>query len=67
MKIALWTAATMLLLAGTVIYLVWDTSWAWWLYGLTMIPFVILAGRKLKTDDVDFRHGGFTDGPWGPP
>jgi hypothetical protein len=67
MKLALWIAATLLLAAGTAVYLLRDTGWAWWLYGFSTIPFAVLAVNKPRPDETDFRHGGFTDGPWGPP
>jgi hypothetical protein len=67
MKLALWVASTMLLAAGTVVYLIWNKTWAWWLYGVTAVPFALLAARELRTDEDDPRHGGFSDGPWGAP
>jgi hypothetical protein len=66
-KLLLWAVAIALFVGGTVIFLVWDTSWAWWLYVAAVIPFTLLVGEKLRTDEVDPRDGGFMDGPWGPP
>jgi hypothetical protein len=55
-----------LLVAGTVIYLIWNTAWAWWLYGFAAIPFVLLVVAR-PSNEADARNTDFTDGPWSPP
>lgn len=60
---ALWVAAISLGVAGIVVYLVWQTSWAYWVGGAMLIPLTVLV--LTRTADVDGTHFGDPGGgPW---
>jgi hypothetical protein len=69
MKRLLLAAAIALALAGGVAYLVWPTSWAWWIGTSAVLPlFMLLFDREDDEGNSDAIH--FSDpgsGPLTPP
>jgi hypothetical protein len=61
---ALWVTATGLALAGIVVYLIWQTSWAYWVGGAMLLPLTLLVLTRTaeQTDGTHFGDSG--SGPW---
>jgi len=67
MRYALWGVAIALCVAGIVMYLIWQTSWAYWVGGAMLVPLTLLIlGRT--ADHTDSTHfGDIGGGPWSGP
>jgi hypothetical protein len=51
-------------IAGIVMYLVWQTSWAYWIGGAMLVPLtlLVLTSTAEQTDSTHFGDPG--SGPW---
>jgi hypothetical protein len=71
--VAFCVALVLIAMSGGVAYVIWPSSWLWWLGGLTSIPLLMYLMRLQREQDEDeknagihFRDGGGGDG-WGAP
>ena len=63
MKPLLWGAAISLALGGIVLYLVWQSSWAWETASVMLIPLVLLIFSRTRDTEADHFNDP-SGGPW---